>query len=57
MLLAVYVGNTQTVFGLYDGESLRERWRVATEARRTGDELGITLAGFLDLLTVADVEN
>ena len=55
MLLAVDVGNTQTVFGLYDGKSLRERWRVATEARRTGDELGITLAGFLDLDAVDGV--
>ena len=49
MLLAVDVGNTQTVFGLYDGEVLGERWRVATEAHRTGDELGALLAGFLDL--------
>ena len=49
MLLAVDVGNTQTVFGLFDGDELREHWRVATEQRRTGDELGVTLAGFLDL--------
>jgi type III pantothenate kinase len=49
VLLAVDVGNTQTVFGLYDGDVLGERWRVATEAHRTGDELGVLLAGFLDL--------
>ncbi len=49
MLLAVDVGNTQTVFGLYEGETLGERWRVATEAHRTGDELGVLLSGFLDL--------
>jgi type III pantothenate kinase len=48
MLLAVDVGNTQTVFGLYDGEELGERWRIATEAQRTGDELGALLADFLD---------
>jgi type III pantothenate kinase len=48
MLLTVDVGNTQTVFGLYDGESLGEHWRIATEAQRTGDELGVLLAGFLD---------
>ena len=29
MLLAVDVGNTQTVFGLYDGDVLGERWRIA----------------------------
>jgi type III pantothenate kinase len=49
MLLAVDVGNTQTVFGLYEGEELGERWRIATEAHRTGDELGALLADFLEL--------
>ncbi len=49
MLLAVDVGNTQTVFGLYDGERLTEHWRVATEAQRTGDELGALLRSFLDV--------
>ena len=49
MLLAVDVGNTQTVFGLYDGDSLGERWRIATEAHRTGDELGALLGDFLEL--------
>jgi type III pantothenate kinase len=49
MLLAVDVGNTQTVFGLYDGASLTDNWRVATEPERTGDELGVLLGGFLDV--------
>ena len=49
MLLAVDVGNTQTVFGLFDGEALAEHWRVATEAHRTGDELGALVTRFLDL--------
>jgi type III pantothenate kinase len=49
MLLAVDVGNTQTVFGLYEGEELGERWRIATEAQRTGDELGALLTDFLEL--------
>jgi type III pantothenate kinase len=48
MLLAVDVGNTQTVFGLYDGEALGERFRIATEAQRTGDELGALLDDFVD---------
>jgi type III pantothenate kinase len=49
MLLAVDVGNTQTVFGLYDGGRLTDNWRVATEPERTGDELGVLLGGFLDV--------
>src|SRR5438094_4039 len=48
MLLAVDVGNTQTVFGLYQGAELGERFRIATEAQRTGDELGALLDDFLD---------
>ena len=49
MLLAVDVGNTQTVLGLFDGERLIEHWRVATEGERTGDELAVLLADLLDL--------
>ena len=55
MLLAVDVGNTQTVIGIYDGERLADHWRVATEPRRTGDELGVMLAGFFDLTRVSGV--
>ena len=49
MLLAVDVGNTQTVFGLYEGADLGERWRIATEAQRTGDELGVLFDRLLDV--------
>jgi type III pantothenate kinase len=48
VLLALDVGNTQTALGLYSGERLAAHWRVATDPRRTGDELGVLLAGFLD---------
>ena len=48
MLLAVDVGNTQTVLGLYDDGNLTEHWRVATDRTRTGDELGVLLGGLLD---------
>jgi type III pantothenate kinase len=49
MLLAVDVGNTQTALGLFDGETLVESWRVATEAKCTGDELAALLADLLEL--------
>ncbi|HEX2292235.1 MAG TPA: type III pantothenate kinase [Gaiellaceae bacterium] len=52
MLLAVDAGNTQTVFGLFRDGDLAEHWRVATERERTGDELGVLLAGLLDLDSV-----
>jgi type III pantothenate kinase len=49
MLLAVDVGNTQTVLGVYDGERLAVHWRIATEAERTGDELGVVVGQLLEL--------
>ena len=49
MLLAVDVGNTQTVFGLFRDGELAEHWRITTEAERTGDEIGILVRGLLDL--------
>ena len=52
MLLAVDVGNTQTVLGLYDGDRLTEQRRLATDASRTGDELGALLGEMLDLESV-----
>jgi type III pantothenate kinase len=56
VLLAVDVGNTQTVLGLYpDGGSLADHWRLATELTRTGDELGVLLEGMLDLEAVEGI--
>jgi type III pantothenate kinase len=52
MLLAVDVGNTQTVFGTYDGSELKEHWRVATERNDSGDALSLLYRGFLDLTTI-----
>ncbi len=47
MLLAIDVGNTHTVLGLFDGVDLVEHWRIATEAQRTADELAVVLRGLL----------
>ena len=55
MLLAVDVGNTQTVAGLYEGEEMRDHWRIATERHRTGDELGALYGSFLDFGDVTGV--
>ena len=48
-LLAIDVGNTQTVLGLYENGELTRHWRLATEPQRTGDELRLFLGGLLDL--------
>jgi len=52
MLLAIDVGNTQTVFGLLEADRLVEQFRVATEPRHTADELAVLLRAFVDLETL-----
>ena len=47
--MAVDVGNTQTVLGLFDGEEPRGHWRITTEVHRTADELAVVFAGLLAL--------
>jgi type III pantothenate kinase len=43
MLLAIDVGNTNTVFAVFDGDALKGQWRSATETRRTADEHAVWL--------------
>ncbi|HWE90747.1 MAG TPA: type III pantothenate kinase [Pseudonocardiaceae bacterium] len=51
MLLCVDVGNTNIVFGLYEGRAddakLTRDWRMRTDARITADELALTMRGLL----------
>jgi type III pantothenate kinase len=47
VLLAVDIGNTNTVLGVFDGEKLVESWRIKTDARDTADELALTYKGLL----------
>lgn len=41
MLLTIDVGNTETKLGCFEGEVLKQTWRVTTELRRTPDEYGV----------------
>ncbi len=47
MLLAVDVGNTETVLGVFRGPELVRHWRMATKPERTPDELALLFGGFL----------
>jgi type III pantothenate kinase len=49
MLLAVDVGNTHTVVGLYSDDKLLDHWRIATNAERTSDEHALMISEFLSL--------
>ncbi len=49
MLLAVDVGNTSTVLGLFEGEALRAHWRVSTNRMRMADQYAVLLKNLLEL--------
>jgi type III pantothenate kinase len=46
MLLAIDVGNTGTVLGVFEDTRLAHHWRMATRRDRTPDELALLFAGF-----------
>ncbi|WP_447976993.1 type III pantothenate kinase [Candidatus Nitrospira bockiana] len=47
MLLAVDVGNSNIVCGLFEGRTLRGHWRLATDPSKTADEYGLIFLGLL----------
>lgn len=53
MLLAIDVGNTNVVFALFEGRTIKARWRIATDPRRTGDEYAVWL---MQLLQIEGIE-
>src|SRR5215472_3751838 len=53
MLLAIDVGNTNVVFGVFEGRKLIGHWRLETDVRRTHDEYGVL---FRQLLSDASVQ-
>ncbi|MBZ0271322.1 type III pantothenate kinase [bacterium] len=52
MLCVIDVGNTNTVIGVFDGESLLASWRLGTREERTADEYGMLM---LDLFRHANI--
>jgi type III pantothenate kinase len=58
MLLAIDIGNTNTVLGLFEGKTLRADWRLETRAARTGDEYAALVATLFGLrgLALASVD-
>ena len=45
MLLAIDVGNTNIVLGVFDGQDLVQSWRLQSLRERTADELGLLVDG------------
>ncbi|MHB0915750.1 MAG: type III pantothenate kinase [Thermoleophilia bacterium] len=57
LLLAIDVGNTHTVAGLFTGDGLSEHWRIATDSHITSDQLAAEYSSLLALAgrTIADI--
>lgn len=57
LLLTIDGGNTNVVFGLFDGSDLLSQWRISTDVKRTADEYGVWLTQLiaLDGIKVNDV--
>lgn len=57
MLLAIDIGNTQTVIGVFDCGELRHMWRVATNKADTPDELRVKMMPLLqsEAIDAADI--
>lgn len=53
MLLAIDIGNTNVVLGVFDGETLRQSWRIGTKASMTEDEYAMIVK---DLFGFAGIE-
>lgn len=56
MLLTIDVGNTNMVFSVFDGETLKGSFRLTTVAGRTSDELGMDIWNQLSRLRIRTEE-
>jgi type III pantothenate kinase len=45
VLLAIDIGNTNTVLGLFEGERIGKHWRTSTHKKETADELSLRILG------------
>ena len=57
MLLAIDVGNTNTVFAVFDGEDMKGQWRAATDVQRTADEHAVWFSQLMAPTLVASRVN
>jgi type III pantothenate kinase len=59
MLLAIDAGNTNIVFAVHDGQTVRAEWRAVTETARTADEYAVMLMPLLQLqgIGLADIDS
>lgn len=49
MILAIDIGNSHIVMGVYKRKELVSHWRISTQKNLTGDDYGVTLANLIPL--------
>lgn len=47
MIFVIDVGNTNTVIGVYEGDTLKYHWRVETNRNKTDDEYGMIIKSLI----------
>jgi type III pantothenate kinase len=59
VLLAVDVGNTNIALGIFEGETLRATWNIATDLNKTADEYDVLLMNLLprENLALSDIDH
>ncbi|MCJ7522771.1 MAG: type III pantothenate kinase [Dehalococcoidia bacterium] len=59
MLLAIDIGNTNIVVGVFDGEKLKATWRLGTDVHKLEDEYAALLLDLLSMkgLAFADIDD
>jgi type III pantothenate kinase len=59
MLLAIDVGNTNIVLGVFEGETLHATWNIATDLHKTADEYAVLLLNLLPIngLSLSDIDD
>ncbi len=60
MILAIDVGNTQIVIALFEGDELKNNWRISTDKNKSSDEIGMVIMqllsfGGIDKANIEDV--
>lgn len=53
MLLAIDIGNTNIVIGVYKGTTLKDHFRIASRHNLTTDEAGFFITGFLERMRLS----
>lgn len=52
MILVVDIGNSNIVFGVYDGDDIAGSWRMVTRSDKTSDEYGIFILNSLEYSSI-----